>query len=336
VVKLKGKAHRLEVAANKIFRTLVRALVSRVAQVRYVFVIRPLPVDWLGQQATPLVEGSAELLNSEDSEQKEDEEHEDDDVEEGWQRTEQRLNRPLHARKSIDAPQGSKDSECAQRLVVGRANREKLNDTDDHDSDIEQIPRLSHVGVVVLDEAHGDDLHDALKEEKDGENLTDFVKNVIPVGLVFAVRVVRHGQAHRVQHNQQDYEVFEFLALRELNHLLAELGLVVEQVAGASVIDDDLGYWNFLTILTFRFLRQDEDAFDKVGLFVFVAFFFLQKLLLKIFPLLFVVSLARESSDDLPQLLFVFGGERLVGASVFFFVRGTQHAYGQGTSNLVR
>ena len=52
--------------------------------------------------------------------------------------------------------------------------------------------------------------------------------------------IVVDGQDDRIEENEQNDEVFEERRVSEVDQLFSELALVVEQVEGPVVVDDDL------------------------------------------------------------------------------------------------
>ena len=103
----------------------------------------------------------------------------------------------------IDAAEGTQDAQRAERAQL-RDARDALDEADDDDDEVDPVPAVAQVGLAVYDEAHRDDLDDALEGEYDREEDAGLFDHLVVRRDVIAVPVIVHCEEERVQEDEQD------------------------------------------------------------------------------------------------------------------------------------
>ena len=108
-----------------------------------------------------------ELVCAKDCKDGKDEDNEEEDAHQSWDRGKQRLNLQAHRGHLVDRTKRSQDTERSQSLqaVTTTADGQHANDADENDEEIEAVPSIAQVTILVANEAHSDDLDDALSNE---------------------------------------------------------------------------------------------------------------------------------------------------------------------------
>lgn len=86
-----------------------------------------------------------------------------------------------------------------------------LDDRYDYDCEIEPVPPVTQVGVVVGDEAVGQYLKHTLNYEENRENIIRHTQPLIILGAILPILVIIQCQDDRIQQDEDDDGVVECL-----------------------------------------------------------------------------------------------------------------------------
>jgi len=93
---------------------------------------------------------------------------------------------------------------------------------DHDDGEVQDVPGIPQVGVLMLEEALGNDLHDTLGSEDEEEDIFNFFQYSIRLIGVLARKGGVHCQAHAVAHDGEQDEKVKWLPLHKSNAMLSQ------------------------------------------------------------------------------------------------------------------
>ena len=67
---------------------------------------------------------------------------------------------------------------------------EEADDADNDDEEVNPVPRITQVSLLMPNEAHSDDLNYALYQEDNRKNDVDVVQYLVPLGLVACIVIL--------------------------------------------------------------------------------------------------------------------------------------------------
>ena len=157
--------------------------------------------------------GTIVNMQTQDGKYAEDETQEDKDIQEAHQRCHDCVHQQFHCLQFANRFERSEYASCSQRFQESWIEaRNEIEQAYEHDSEIELVPRVAQIGVLVTSETHDDDLANTLKQVDEGETSVESVDLPIPLAFEVGVevaRVVARGQQHRVHQDAQRYEVLK-------------------------------------------------------------------------------------------------------------------------------
>jgi len=112
-----------------------------------------------------------------------------------------------HAGDQTERPENPEGSESFDIELLDLHGGQNCADDPNHDDrEVEDIPGIPEISILVLEEALCDDLHNALGSEDEEENVFNFFQNCICfVGILAGERGV-HRQTDTVAHDGEKYE----------------------------------------------------------------------------------------------------------------------------------